>query len=155
MERIRQATASVAVALDAIGYRYRYYDELNSFILEFGLKKSKLTEVQVVVNVREDSVSFHSVCMLKVPREQRERVAIYLTCCNFDMMYGNFEMNMSDGEVRFKNVLSYHECMPSRRAVEEMLNFTVNMFDRYGDEMLAVIYGDKAPRQAAMEAEKA
>ena len=154
MERVRQATASVAVALDTIGYRYRYYDELNSFILEFGLKKSRLTEVQVVVNVREDSVGFHSVCMIKVPREQRERVAVYLTCCNFDLVYGNFEMNMSDGEVRFKNVLSYHECMPSRRAVEETLNLTVAMFDRYGDGLLSVIYANKDPKQAALEAER-
>ena len=154
MERVRQATASVAVALDAIGYQYRYYDELGSFILEFSLKKSRLSEVQAVVNVREDCILFHAVSMIKIPKEQRERAAIYLGGCNYSLVYGNFEMNYSDGEVRFKNVLPYGDCLPSMQMVKEMLNLPVNMMDRYGDGLLEVIYNGKDPMIAVTEAEQ-
>lgn len=154
MEQVRQATASIAVSLDAIGYHYRYYDELQSFILEFSLKKSKLSEVQAVINVREDCILFHAVSMLKVPQQQREKVAAYLTGCNYSLVYGNFEMNFSDGEVRFKNTLPYADCLPSMELIRNMLNIPVNMMDRYGDGLLDVIYRDEDPKVAVMEAER-
>jgi hypothetical protein len=45
---------------------------------------------------------FYSVMESKVPANKRQTVAEYLTRANYGLVLGNFEMDFSDGEVRYK-----------------------------------------------------
>ena len=49
-----------------------------------------------------EQLLFYSVLPLNVPDEKRHAVAEFITRANYAMAIGNFEMDFSDGEVRFK-----------------------------------------------------
>ena len=57
---------------------------------------------QVRVTKDLEQVLFYSVAPLAIPEESRLAVAEFITRANYAMALGNFEMDFSDGEVRFK-----------------------------------------------------
>jgi hypothetical protein len=52
-----------------------------------------------------DAILFYSVCPLRVPEELRLEAAHFLTRANYGLATGNFELDFTDGEIRFKTVL--------------------------------------------------
>ena len=58
------------------------------------------------VVAEQQLVAFDSVCPFPVPRERRADMSALLTNANHGLAFGNFELDMEDGEVRFKTVLA-------------------------------------------------
>ena len=56
------------------------------------------------VRTREDTgqITVHSICPRTAPEATREAVAEFLTRLNYGLIIGNFEMDLDDGEVRYK-----------------------------------------------------
>ena len=52
-----------------------------------------------------DAILFYSICPLRVPEELRLEAAHFLTRANYGLATGNFELDFSDGEIRYKTVL--------------------------------------------------
>lgn len=149
----KQAAAVIAIALEESGYQYRYQDMLECFFLDFKLKKSRLSEIQLIIHLRDDHIIIYAVSPVTANEKSLEKTAVYLTGCNEDIIYGNFELNLSTGEVRFKNVLSCTDVLPSGQTVKDMVNIPILMFERYGDGLLDVIYAGKDPVAALIETE--
>jgi hypothetical protein len=53
----------------------------------------------------QDLILFYSVCPLRVPEQRRPEVCEFLTRVNYGLAAGNFELDFSDGEVRYKTAL--------------------------------------------------
>ena len=66
----------------------------------------------------------------RVPQAKRERAAVYFSHVNFGMSLGNFELDMSDGEVRFKISGSFRGTTLSSEAATEMFAIGVAMTER-------------------------
>lgn len=45
---------------------------------------------------------FYSICPLQTPKERFSAMFEFLTRANYGLMVGNFEMDVSDGEIRYK-----------------------------------------------------
>src|SRR3954466_14252381 len=58
--------------------------------------------VHVWVREQAEQVVVHSVYPSGVPAERRAEVAMFLTRANYGLPIGNFEIDLDDGEVRFK-----------------------------------------------------
>lgn len=56
-------------------------------------------------HLREDQslLFFYSVCPVNIPEDRRPAVAEYITRANYGLYVGNFEMDYTDGEVRYKS----------------------------------------------------
>jgi len=52
-----------------------------------------------------DVVLFYSICPLRVPEEVRLEAAHFLTRANYGLATGNFELDLEDGEIRYKTVV--------------------------------------------------
>src|SRR4030081_1049823 len=50
----------------------------------------------------QEEFVFYSVCDVNVPEDKRAAMAEYLTRANYGLYIGNFEMDYSDGEIRYK-----------------------------------------------------
>jgi len=53
----------------------------------------------------QDLILLYSVCPLHVPAERRREVSQFLTGANYGLAAGNFELDLEDGEIRYKTVL--------------------------------------------------
>ncbi len=155
IENRRQLTAAIALALDEIGYHYRYIELIGNFLLQFKLKKSRLNEMQVLICVRDGFYLVYALAPVRAPKERIEEAAVYLMQCSYRLIYGGFALDPQNGEIHFKNSVPCREFLPAVEQVEEMVNLPVILFDRYGDGLLDVLFADKDPLEAVWQAEEA
>jgi hypothetical protein len=104
--------------------------------------------------VREASsqVIVHGVVPWPVPDGRRRPVASYLTLANYGLLIGNFEMDLSDGEVRFKTSLDFEGCELEPRLVRNLLAVNLRAVERYLPGVVAVVNGgDPEAAIAAVE----
>ena len=99
---------------------------------------------------REEKEQFvyYSVMESRVPETKRLEIAEFLTRANFGLIVGNFEMDFSDGEVRYKTSLDIEGGTLSNTMIKNLVYTNVLMMDRYLPGIMAVIYGDVAPEDA-------
>jgi hypothetical protein len=96
---------------------------------------------------------FYSVLPIRVPEDRRLAVAEFITRANYGMILGNFELDLSDGEVRFKTSIDVegHELEPT--LVKHIVYANVSMMDRYMRGILAVAHSDADPGRIVTEIE--
>ncbi|MGM9992102.1 MAG: hypothetical protein ACI376_04525 [Candidatus Bruticola sp.] len=77
-------------------------------------------------------------------------MAQFLTIVNFGLKFGNFELDLESGEIRYKSFVQLEEgAVPSYQLIELSFNLTLSMFDKYGPGIAAILSGDLTPREAA------
>ncbi len=98
-------------------------------------------------------VLFHSTVSVRVPEEKRPAVAEYLTRANWCLWLGNFEMDYSDGEVRYKTGLDVRDGELTMGMVGVLVFANLQTMDRYFPGMMSVIWSDISPEAAVAKAE--
>jgi len=96
---------------------------------------------------------FYSVCPLNAPEDRRMVVAEFLTRANYGLFIGNFELDMTDGEIRYKTSIDVEGDRLSPALVRPLEYANVLMMDSYLPGIMSVIYGDVAPAEAVAKAE--
>ncbi len=145
----------IADLLDQKGWRYTYDDDKEIFRLGFNID-SKLKETNLIVIPRNTNFSVYATININADSNCRMAVAEYLTRANYGLKVGNFELDMNDGEIRYKVTVDCGddcECLPSLSVMENCVFFAVKMVKQYGDDLLAVMYGFKTPEQACKDAD--
>ena len=123
--------------------------------LRAGFKGSNAV-FQLVAQANEESqrASFYSVLDVRIPADKRQAIAEYITRANYGLNIGNFEMDFSDGEVRYKTSIDVEGGQLTSKMVKNLVYVCVLMLDKYQPGIMAVIYGGKKPEDAVAEIEK-
>jgi hypothetical protein len=110
---------------------------------------------EVIIHVLDDIdvVKCFSIFPIRVPEESRAAVAEYLTRANYGLMFGNFEMDYSDGEVRFRTSMNTDDVAINSVVARHLVQQNINTADRYLSGLLRVVYGQVAPAAAIREVE--
>ena len=140
---------SLQALFKTLGFQPRF-EEKNGFAL-FTLQMKlhcKLQSARMYVFVQEDHFSTVTTVPLSADKNCRLAVAEYLTRANFNMRNGNFELNMEDGEIRFKTYLHASNGEMDIAGARLCLILPFLMIDRFGDGLVEVLFGFKSPREA-------
>jgi hypothetical protein len=90
----------------------------------------------------------YSICPNKAPEMKLSEMQEFLTRVNFGLKFGNFELDLEDGEIRFKTSIQFAgDCDPAPM-IEECLSLNIVTFDRYLPGILQVIFTDATPKDA-------
>ncbi len=106
-----------------------------------------------IVRVDLEEFLFYAVAPVKVPEEVRMAVAEYLTRANYGLRIGNFELDYSDGEVRYKSSLDFEGQSLSPDLIRNAIYPAVHTMDRYLPGLLRVSFGGATPHEAIDEVE--
>jgi hypothetical protein len=106
-----------------------------------------------VVDQERSIVRFLTFVEGKIPESRRREVMEYLTRANYGLMIGNFEMDLSDGEVRFKSAIDSGDVEPDDAQLRSSLYFSVATMDRYYPGLQRVIQGSADPAAAIADVE--
>jgi hypothetical protein len=106
----------------------------------------------VWVREAESQVIVHGVLPWAVPEEARTNAAIYLTLANFGLLIGNFEMDLLDGELRYKTSADFENCELPLRLVRNLVAANLRTMERYLPG-LAVVAEGADPRAAVAAVE--
>ena len=110
--------------------------------------RCRLQSAQMMAIVREDSFSTITTLPLTADTDHRLAMAEYLTRANWGMRNGNFELNMNDGEIRYKTYVHVGQEKPDMAACRLATMLPFLMIDRFGDGLIDVLFGFKTPREA-------
>jgi hypothetical protein len=108
---------------------------------------------QTVENEEVAQFIFYSVCPVKAPENKRMSMAEFVTRANYDLALGNFELDLSDGEIRYKTSIDVKGDRLSSALCKQLVYTNLAMMDRYLPGMMAVIYGDVSPELAIAQIE--
>jgi hypothetical protein len=96
---------------------------------------------------------FYVIAPLKAPEDARPAVAEYITRANYGLRIGNFELDFSDGEVRYKSSLDFEGEVLTPQLIKNAIYPAVQTMDRYLAGLMRVIYGSQPPAEAIAEIE--
>ena len=116
--------------------------------------RSKLKNAKIFFLIKQDAFSVLTTISVGADEESMQRVAEFITRANYGLTHGNFEMDYSDGSIRYKTSLFCADTVQSFEQVRGMLHINILMLERYGNALLEVIFGVKTPEEAVEEAEK-
>ncbi len=107
--------------------------------------------------VREEhqQVMFYVIYPLRAPTERRVEVIEFVTRVNYGLAMGNMEMDVSDGEVRFKMSADVSVAPFSLSLLRSLMQTCIATADRYYPGYTALLYSDLTPAQAVARVEDA
>jgi hypothetical protein len=99
---------------------------------------------------RDDSsqFAFYSVCPIKAPELRRVMVSEFITRANYGLIIGNFELDLDDGEIRYKTSIDVEQAELSPALMQPLVYANVWTMDRYLPGLMSVIFGNATPVQA-------
>ena len=137
-------------------WSYEYDEEKGALRMTVALKNSKLQECGVMIQLRDQYFIVYATTDIRAGEDCREKVADYLSRVNYGLRWGNFELDMSDGEIRYKVLVDCgKDCdsMPSDSVIEHSLYYPISAMEKYGDSLLGVMFGFMTPVEAIEKAE--
>ncbi|HLJ56832.1 MAG TPA: YbjN domain-containing protein [Chthonomonadaceae bacterium] len=88
---------------------------------------------------------FYSVLAVRAPAAERSAVAEFIARANYGMVLGNFELDYTDGEIRYKTSAYLEELLPSRELFHTLVYTNLLMTDKYLPGIMSVIYAGMTP----------
>lgn len=128
--------------LDDDDWHYEYDAERK--VLKMGVTlKCKLRSVRLFIPVREDkSYIVNTVSPLNGDKDNLTELMKYLTMANYGLANGDFELDVRDGEIRYK---TYVNCDGLKSLPEQIIKDSIyvgcSMMERYGDGIAALAMG--------------
>ena len=139
--------------LDDNNWNYEYEDDRQ--LIRTGVSlKSKLQSVKMYITFNDNGYTVIAVPAMKADEASRVNVMEYLTRANYGLRNGNFEMDVNDGEVRYKIYTNAKGRGKIGEAIiEDSIMIPPLMFDKYGNGMAAIMFGFSDPKTEIEKAE--
>lgn len=137
------------------------FDAVAEGLTRFGLRFSQVAgeprfllaisgdNAHYVCHLRVDEdrcfVLFYTLCPLVVPEEVRPRMAEFVARANYGLPIGNFELDLRDGEIRFKTSIDVEDAQVTEALLRPVVYANTNTMDRYMPGIVEVLYRDGDP----------
>lgn len=145
---------SVRDFLDGDDWNYDFESDNN--LIRTGINLDcKLNSINEVIAFSDAGFQVYAMIKLDADEETRPKVMEYITRANYGLRLGNFELDLEDGEIRYKvytNTKGMTE-LP-QEIVEDAIIVPAMMFDRYGDGLATLMMGFSDPATEIEKAEK-
>lgn len=111
-------------------------------------------ECYAIADEETNMFQFISKYSVKIPENQRPKIAEFVTRANYGIRLGKFELDFRDGEVSFKSSVPCDENKGlSFMILKRIVQTNVFFIDEYFPGLMKVIYGGISPEQAIYEIE--
>ncbi|TNE88075.1 MAG: YbjN domain-containing protein [Deltaproteobacteria bacterium] len=104
--------------------------------------------VLVLEYAEEQQVVTYSVMPASTPPSKLLVMMEFITRVNYDLPVGNFELDLDDGEVRFKNAIDLEGGELTDEMANVLLFTNVDTMAHYMPGLAAVLQGTASPAQA-------
>ncbi len=152
MNKNSMITVAVERYLTGQGWHFEYDEEQSRFTMTMSLKKIDSSRVYILIG--EDYVLTYALMPNHVPESKRDMVCRYIARGNYGLRNGNLEMDLEDGEVRYKTYLFAKDRIPLQNEIERYIDISFLTLDRYAEGIMKIIYGDMDDKTAVDFVEK-
>ncbi|MFK7908920.1 MAG: YbjN domain-containing protein [Chitinophagales bacterium] len=132
------------------GWKY-ILPEQNQEIAMLGVRTEKGKFHCVLDNDEQDKkFIFFSIYPINVPEKLRSKIAELLLRINFTLYFGSFEMDFSDGEIRFKTSFMYQNCTLTTELIDQIIKNNIATMDT-NFELINTFLTEKISMEEAIE----
>lgn len=96
-----------------------------------------------------DQVIFYSIFPSRVPHHRRLDMAEFITRINYGLVVGNFELDMDEGELRYKTAVVSGGLHLRTKALDRIVALNLATFDTHFLAIAAVVDGAAPPAEIA------
>lgn len=126
-------------------------------IFKFNLRVSgKIKKISYAIGVQENEYLVYGISPLGAETgddKMMASMAEFICRANYGLNSGNFEFDMRDGEIRYKIYVDCRGITPSPEIMKRSIQYPAAMFERYGDGIVDIIFGNKTAKEAVEECE--
>ncbi len=141
--------SAVSDFLDTDGWQYDVRKHPEGARFRFGFTgENAILDCWIVCYEETERLCVLAIYPLAVPENKRMAVAEYLTRANFGILVGNFELDMRDGEIRYKTSADVEDTPLHYKFVKNLLVANLGMADRYFPGLMKVLYAGMTPADA-------
>jgi hypothetical protein len=140
----------VRASLDAQGYHYQESAE-RWIMLTIRCQKGAY-RVMATANDRRPLVRVICGYGSYVPEARRTAVAEAIARINFNIAIGCFDLDFTDGELRFRSAIDVEQGTLSTTMVDNMIGYALHSLDRYHDALMRVAFAGEDPEAALVQA---
>jgi hypothetical protein len=117
--------------------------------------RGEVGSYRVVAWVDEDDELFQvfGYVPIRAPAGSRPAIAETITRANYGLKVGKFEMDYSDGDLRYQAANSLIDGHLDDETIRRFIGVTMSVLDRYLPALMSVIYGNELPEDAIRCAE--
>jgi hypothetical protein len=134
---------------------WRYEEIPGELAIRFGFTgRNARFECFGRVNEDHEIFVFYTIVPIRVADEQRLLGAELMTRINYGLNIGNFELDMNDGEVRYKTSIDVEGGELTARMVETLLSVNISTADRYFPAFADVLHSNVTPAEAVLRIEQ-
>ena len=90
---------------------------------------------------------FYSISPIKVPKNKRQAVAHLLAGLNYGIAIGNFDLNLTYGDIRFKTSIQVQDDRLSLALVKNLIYTNVITMNEYLPSIMSTVHGNVPPEQ--------
>lgn len=156
----RTYSKSIADAINSFltedDWHFSFDDQCGLF--KFGLNlKGRIKNVRYIVDIKDDEYVVYAISPIGADEDDEKMMAImaeFICRANYGLKNGNFELDMRDGEIRYKSFVDCEGLTPTTEMVRNSIHCPAAMFDRYGDGIVDIIFGNSTAKEAVAKCEK-
>lgn len=127
--------------LDNDDWRYEYVAEKQMIKMGINLN-SKIKSGKIFIDFKDDCYLVYLSSPIFGDKENLGELIKYLTMANYGLINGNFELDVRDGEVRYKSFVNCDGLESlSENVIRDSICFPCVMMDRYGNGIAALALG--------------
>jgi hypothetical protein len=133
-------------------WNYEYDEKYSVFSAGITLH-CKLKSTKMLVFCKDNGISVKFPVSIGTDDENEIQVMEFVTRANYGLVYGGFQMDLDNNHIEYTMFLPCED-VPTVSAVDRMITLGVYMLSKYGDELLAVMFGMKNAKDAVEAAER-
>jgi hypothetical protein len=143
---------TLSAFLEEDGWKPRRLEGKHAFSMGYTGKNGDY-RCYAVVRVDLEEFLYYVVAPVRIPDELRQAIAEFITRANYGMRIGNFELDYSDGEVRYKSSINFEDEVLTDETIRNAVYPAVQTIDRYLPGLMRVSFGGATPLEAIEEIE--
>ncbi len=136
-------------------WRYSFNKENGLFNFNLNIKGA-IREIRYVIGVEENCYLVYAVSPISVDNNDAEKMsamAQFICRANYGLKNGNFELDMRDGEIRYKCYVDCADIVPSLAVVKNSIYTVALTFGHYSAGIIGVSFGLMTPEEAIAKCE--
>lgn len=148
-----KALATVKKVLSDVGWDPSETEVEGVLRVDFSSDDIPVSEAIADVRLDHERFLYYLNFREQVARQHRKETMEFVTRANFELVTGNFELNLDDGVIRFKTSIDFTQEELTETLIRNAINSAMDVVEHYTDALVDVMHGKKSARRAIQEAE--
>ena len=137
-------------------WNYSFDEQKGLFKFNLGIG-GKIKDIRYFVDIKDDAYLVYAIALIGADEDDASmmsEMAEFICRANYGLKNGNFELDMDDGEIRYKCYVDCDGIVPTPEIIKSRIYCPALMFKRYGNGIVGIIFGGMDGKTAAEYCEK-